>query len=282
VQLIDAREDFVPLRRNMGEKRRELAAGQIDQILERYLACAEGPHSRLFAPADFGYRTIIVERPLRLNFRASPDRLARLDQQRAFQALAEQGCARKTALLSQLTGLPDTLFKDRAAFVSVLREAARGAGIALSSPLLKALLAALSERDESADICRTASGAPESDPQLRDSENVPLREDPLAFFAREVLPFWSDAWVNLSVRDSRDGQIGKVGYEINFTRAFFQYQAPRPLAAIAAEILALEREIEQQFKALHLEELAGEAGQAYQGTPLEGEGKSAHGPAHAG
>ncbi|MBF6592571.1 MAG: hypothetical protein IVW57_18835, partial [Ktedonobacterales bacterium] len=150
------------------------------------------------------------------------------------------------------------------------------------APLLKALLAALSERDESAEICRSAGGAPESDPQLRDSENVPMREDPLAFFAREVLPFWSDAWVNLSERDSRDGQLGKVGYEINFARAFFQYQAPRPLAAIAAEILALEREIAQQFKALHLEELAGEAGQAYQGPRGDGEGESAPGPAHSG
>jgi len=267
VQLIDAREDFVPLRRNMGEKRRELAPGQIDQIIERYLACAEGPHSRLFAPADFGYRTIIVERPLRLNFRASPDRLARLELQRAFQARAgqsgadgdaAQGHARKHALLTQLAGLPDTPFKDREAFVSVLHEAAQRAGITLTAPLLKALLAALSERDESAEVCRNAAGTPESDPQLRDSEHVPLQEDPLAYFAREVLPYWSDAWVNLSVRDSRDGQLGKVGYAINFTRAFFQYQVPRPLAAIAAEILALERELARQFRDLHLEQMAGE------------------------
>jgi type I restriction enzyme M protein len=288
VQLIDAREDYVPLRKHRGEKRRELAPGQIDQILERYLACAEGPHCKLFAPADFGYRTIVVARPLRLNFQASPDRLARLGKQPAFQALAlprraggdeEQGHSPEQALLCQLAAMPGTLCMDRAAFVPALHEAARRAGIALSAPLLKALLAALSERDEGAEICRTASGTPESDPQLRDSENVPLGEDPLAFFAREVLPFWGDAWVDLSVRDSRDGQLGKVGYEIHFTRAFFTYQAPRPLAEIAAEILALERECEQHFKALHLEELAG---QAYQGPCGDGEDESARGRAHGG
>lgn len=264
VQLIDARGDFVKLRRNMGEKRRELAQEHIDQILERYLSFTEGPHSRLFAPADFGYRAITVERPLRLNFQASPERLARIGKPRAEGASAEQGgrdTGKPETLRDLLAGQPDTLFKEREAFISLLRTAARGAGIALTTPVLKAILAALSERDENAEICRTASGAPECDPQLRDSENVPLAEDPLAYFAREVSPYWSDAWVNQAVRDHRDGQLGKVGFAINFERAFYQYQAPRPLAEIAAEILALERETARLFKALHLEELVGEAGQ---------------------
>ena len=78
---------------------------------------------------------------------------------------------------------------------------------------------------------------------MRDFELVPLKEGWSDYVAREVTPFVSDAWVDQTYRDDRDGEIGRVGYEINFNRYFYKYVPPRPLAEIDAELKQLEAEI---------------------------------------
>lgn len=83
----------------------------------------------------------------------------------------------------------------------------------------------------------------EPDTELRDFENVPLEEDVYGYFEREVKPHLPDAWINESVRDEKDGGIGRVGYEINFNRYFYKYEPPRPLEEIDADIKTVEREI---------------------------------------
>ncbi len=127
--------------------------------------------------------------------------------------------------------MPDTLHKDREAFIAELNAVAKKAGIKLRAPIRKAILTALSERDETAAICRDKRGFPEPDPEFRDTERVPLPDgaDPVddegiptsvqEFFDREVRPHAPDAWINRSKRDSRDGHMGLVGYEINFNPA---------------------------------------------------------------
>ena len=111
-------------------------------------------------------------------------------------------------------------------------------------PSARSMLSAhLSERDETADICTDDEGCPEADPELRDTENVPLAEDVSQFFEREVKPHVPDAWVNTAIRDHKDKEVGKVGYEINFNRYFYQYQPPRPLEEIEADIRDLEKDI---------------------------------------
>jgi type I restriction enzyme M protein len=115
--------------------------------------------------------------------------------------------------------------------------------VKVPAPIRKAILAALSERDETADVCLDKDGNPEPDAELRDYENVPFKEDIRAYFEREVRPHVSDAWINESVRDEKDGQIGKVGYEIPVARHFYVYEPPRDLTAIEADIHALERDI---------------------------------------
>ncbi|MBC7284641.1 hypothetical protein [Hoeflea sp.] len=154
-----------------------------------------------------------------------------------------------------LDELPKTLFKDWAQFERVLGEAARKTGLKLSAPVRKAILSALSERDETASICRDKDGNPEPDPELRDTESVPLPEgdDPAdadgvpasvrAFFEREVKPHVPDAWIDTKKRDLRDGRVGVIGYEINFNRYFYRYTPPRPLEEIEADIRAIEGEI---------------------------------------
>ena len=79
-------------------------------------------------------------------------------------------------------------------------------------------------------------GKIQPDPSLRDTENVPLAEDIDEYFAREVLPFAPDAWIDKSKT--------KIGYEIPFTRYFYKYEAPKPSAEIMKEILEIEKELD--------------------------------------
>ena len=142
-----------------------------------------------------------------------------------------------------MRGLPGTLVKDRDELERLLDAAAKQAGVNLPAPACKAVLSALSERDESAAICRDKDGHPEPDPELRDTESVPLAERVEAFFEREVKPHVPEAWIDTSKRDPRDGEVGLVGYEINFNRYFYRYTPPRPLEEIEGEIRGIEAEI---------------------------------------
>jgi type I restriction enzyme M protein len=257
VQLIDATDLWAPMRKSLGDKRRELAEPHIQEVVAVYKAFEDSGRSKLFPTTAFGYRKITVERPLRLNFQASPERLARLREHPAFRGLAaskkkeaeakaqEEALGRKyqEQILAALAALPGTLFRDRAAFEKALKQAERAIPQGLSAPLRKAILATLSERNESAEICRDKDGNPEPDPELRDTENVPLGEDVTAYFEAEVAPHVPDAWVNTAIRDPKDGDVGRVGYEINFNRYFYTYKPPRPLAEIEADIRTLEAEI---------------------------------------
>lgn len=270
VQLINASSFWVPMRRSLGDKRREISAEQIQQITDLFTAFKEGEHCKIFDTANFGYRKITVERPLRLKFQASPERIARLKDETAFQNLATskkknpkekaaeeaEGRKEQEAILAMLGRLPSSLFKDRPSFEAELDKAVKASTLKLAAPICKAILSALSERDETAEICRNepalsgveGEGNPEPDPELRDYENVPLKEDIRAYFDREVKPHVPDAWINTAIVDHKDGKVGKVGYEINFNRHFYKYQPPRPLEAIEADIKAVEEEVVRRLK----------------------------------
>jgi type I restriction enzyme M protein len=266
VQLIDASSFWVLMRKSLGNKRHEISPEQIQQIVKAYLDFKPGEQSKVFKTTDFGYRKITIERPLRLNFQASGERIERLKQESGFMNLAvskkkeakakaaeeAEGRKQQDAILAALRTLPGTLYKSRPPFEDALDAALKKAGRTVAAPIRKAILSALSERDETAEICRDAEGNPEPDPDLRDTENVPLLEDIHAYFDREVKPHVADAWVNTGIRDDKDGDVGKVGYEINFNRYFYQYQPPRPLPEIEADIRTLESEI-----AAMLREVAG-------------------------
>ncbi|HUE96873.1 MAG TPA: hypothetical protein VMN39_09445, partial [Longimicrobiaceae bacterium] len=153
------------------------------------------------------------------------------------------GRALQEAVRKLLRALPGTHVKDRDEFERLLDAAAKKAGVKLAAPVRKAILSALSERDETAVICRDKDGNPEPDPELRDTESVPLAESVEAFFEREVRPHVPDAWIDTSRCDPKDGQVGLVGYEINFNRYFYRYTAPRPLEEIEGEIRGIEQDI---------------------------------------
>ena len=270
VQLIDATSFWTLLRKSLGAKRREVPFERKQDILRLLADVEDGATrkvvqdgeerevvvSRIYPTTHFGFRKITVERPLRLDFQVSPERIARLDDQRAFANLAvsrKKGAAgakdeaagrtQQAAIRALLGSLPDESFLDRALFEVELSRATRKAELKLAAPVRKAILSALSERNDEAEICRDREDRPEPDPELRDTENVPLREDVESFFEREVKPHVPDAWIDANRRDPQDGEVGLVGYEINFNRYFYEYRPPRPLEEIEADIQQVEKEI---------------------------------------
>ena len=120
----------------------------------------------------------------------------------------------------------------------------------MPTPARRAVLNALAERDETAAIWRTRDGRPEPDPELRDTERVPLAEDVNAFFEREVRPHVPDAWIDESKRDARDGKVGVVGYEINFNRHFYRYSPPRSLEDIESDVQGIGADIIKMLRDL--------------------------------
>ena len=247
VQLIDASGDrfWKPMRKSLGSKRREIpeeARAEIVRIYAEFLngQSGEGEVSRVFDIADFGYREIRVERPLRLNFAVDAERLDRLSDRKAFAKLKEN---EQAEIRAALKAIDDGPFTDRTAFHKALTAALKQARIEIPTPVKKAILDALSERDENAHICTDKTGNPEPDPDLRDRELVPLNQDWRDYMQREVLPFAPDAWVDETHKDAQDGQVGRVGYEINFNRYFYSYVPPRPLHELDAELKTLEAEI---------------------------------------
>ena len=273
VQLIDGRRFFVKMRKSLGNKRNELSQEQIDDLTCIHGSFEDGETrdlsdedpvthqprtrpcvvSKVFANEEFGYRKLTVKRPLRLNFAATPQRIARLEDEKAFQSLARskkrpgpthdaevaEGGARQEAIRGLLHSLAKAtggkVVRDRAAFNAALDAAAEAAGLRLSAPERKSVLAALGDRDPEAAICRDRRGNPEPDPKLRDTETVPLREDVDAYVAREVLPHVPDAWL--------DESKTKIGYEIPLNRHFYVYEPPRPLEEIEADLGTLKAEI---------------------------------------
>jgi type I restriction enzyme M protein len=256
VQLIDATSSWIPMRKSLGDKRREIPREKAEEILTLLRTFEESEHVKIFPTTHLGFRKITVERPLRLNFQASPERIARLEKERAFEALAQskkkgaagakeqaEGRAQQEEIRKLLRTLPGSPYKDRDEFERILTAATRKAGVMLPAPIQKAILSALSERDDTAEICRDNKGQPEPDPDLRDTESVPLAESIEAFFEREVKPHVPDAWIDTGKRDQKDGQVGVVGYEINFNRYFYRYTPPRPLEEIEADIRGIEKDI---------------------------------------
>ena len=270
VQLIDASSFWVQMRRSLGDKRRQITPETAQDILKLLVDYRDGDTrvvtkdgsqeevvvSSVFPTSHFGFRKITVERPLRLNFLASPERIARLEEERGFQSLAKskkrgyaasqeetQGLRLQGALRDLLNDLSETTVPDRKAFEAMLDDALKKAGVKLPAPGKRAVLNALSERDETAAVCHGRNGEPEPDPELRDTERVPLAETVDDFFAREVLPHVPDAWIDESKRDPKDGQVGVVGYEINFNRHFYRYAPLRPLEDIEHDIQVIEEDI---------------------------------------
>ena len=245
VLLINASDLHTPMRKSLGSKRKQLSDEAINEIVALYSRYEASPIAKIFPTSAFGYRRITVERPLKLAFYPQDaERLAALQADKGWDKL---DASLQAAILAALPQLPEQLLC-REQFKKQLTKAL--GATKLPAPALKLLINTLGEQNDAAQICMT-KGEPEASSELRDYENVPLGEDIHAYLAREVLPHVPDAWIDVSKTDALDGQVGIVGYEIPFNRHFYQYQPPRPLAEIDAELDTVAKEIMQLLAEVH-------------------------------
>jgi type I restriction enzyme M protein len=300
VQLIDGTRFFQRMKKSLNNKRNEITEDQIRQLTRLYGDYRDGETakvvidqktgeeetrvvSRIFDNREFGFLKVTVERPLRMNFEAKAERIAKLDEQSAFANLATskkrkndkaaaqeiaEGRKQQDAIRKALATLEAKgRYVDRAIFVGDLNRAAKRAAVKLDAPLKKAIFAALGERDADAEICRDGNGAPEPDSELRDTENISLPRgatlplpmqfgpdkpnDKLVEVFRNVIDGHMAREVLPYVADAWvDYDKTKIGYEIPINRHFYVYKPPRPLSEIEMEITALEGEIAELLKGL--------------------------------
>jgi len=246
VQLIDARSFGQKMRKNLGNKRHEISEEARGRVMKLYKEFKENEYSKIFKTTDFGYRQITIERPLKLNFQVSPERIEKVKAEGVFQRLdAEE----QKAVLDLLSGFTNkNLFTNLVKFLKIFEPYLKP--YKLSQAIKKVIIGSLSERDENAKVCKDDDGNIESDSELRDYENVPLGQDIYKYFEKEVKPYVADAWIDKSVRDHKDNEIGRIGYEIPFTRHFYKYEAPRNLKEIETDIEKIENELLALLKQL--------------------------------
>jgi len=286
VQLINALELYVKLRKNLGDKNCEMTAEHIDQITKLYMDFEESDISKIFPNEYFGYNKITVERPLRFSAQFTEEALKTLRYDKSIademawayekfgddvysklkdlkpdieKHLAKHEIKLKAAHKKNLLSLDfwkaqldvlnnaDKLMKiigkeqhdDFNKFSVLLADIIKSEKLKLDNKAQKAIINAITWKNEDAEpvIKKTEKDGNivyEADGDLRDTENVPLDEDIQTYFEREVLQHVPDAWI--------DHKKTVKGYEISFTRYFYNYVPPRSIEEITAEILQLEKE----------------------------------------
>lgn len=243
IQLIDATDLYEEMNRNLGEKSHRLNDEHIEEITRLFGDLSANGRSKVVSTEEFGYRRIVIDRPLRMNFEATEDRIGRLDDERAF---TNRSAEKQNAIKEALFELPDNqVWKDNIEFREALNNIFEERGIDVSDSVIGNIENALGERDPEAEICRSKSGDPEHDTDLREYAKIPLGVDPHKYFEEEIEPHVPDAWINEESKryDDKDGELGIVGYEINFNRHFYDYESPRPLSEINSDIEEVEQKI---------------------------------------
>ena len=283
IQLIDARERWTPMKRSLGNKRRCLDEKAINDVTREHGALSVSPTSKIFDNADFGYRHVTILRPLRLQFQITQEAKERyLDScpelldavlaiEKALGNDAHHDWNAVWAVVQKIVkSLPDDQGWAKGAKGTAQKKAFREAFTEVNAKAVPVVakehkkveldFAALfpgqdwsgatsRSRDEIAALLGLHPAGKgkwveyEADANLKDAENISLNDDVVSYVLREVRPYVNDAWIDRDSLDEQDGGIGKVGYEINFNREFFQYQPPRPLAEIDAELAAVEKRI---------------------------------------
>ena len=288
VQLIDAREHFVKMRKSLGEKRKEISQEQIAEITRLYGDFAPSEKVKIFENAVFGYQRITVERPLRVRFEVTAETIDALKSSKVYATLSEKGWGDIDA--AEVPGAIDAILakvsdhvweKQEEAETALARATvetwaemgweidveAHATGVGAWADALEVkpahgrqLLDCLKVRDENATVVLNAKGSPEPDTDLRDNENVPLPVGPVEWEAdltdrlatapyRKGIDTYMGAEVLPYVPDAWvDHDKTKVGYEIPLTRHFYKYVPPRPLDEINGEIRQLELEIQELLR----------------------------------
>jgi type I restriction enzyme M protein len=233
VQLLDARDVWTAggsedSKRSLGDKRRHMTVAQIDKIVRLYGNFNEGPRSKILDNADFGYTRVTIERPLRLRYQMTADDKARLLD--ACPHLLDDVQA-----IDKVLGPEPRL--DWPATWTEIEALLRKRGTRWKATEQKLFRSVFTARDVKAAPVSVGGRDHvfEADVDLRDFENVPLKEDVAVYFEREVKPHAPDAWM--------DRSKDKVGYEINFNQHFYVFTPPRDLTEIDADLKKAEDEV---------------------------------------
>jgi type I restriction enzyme M protein len=239
VKLVDARAMGTKMRRGLGDKRKELtneAIAEITRIYDEALGKNPDERVKVMRNEEFGFARLTIERPLR--------RIWRLDEAALLSS--------SEVIRTKLETMKHATFTDQKEAEAVLMKAG------LEGKEITAGLKALATTDPTAKPTVSKKGEVEADSYLRDNENIPL---PVGFIemgekqqasllvklaeehlVKEIHPYVPDAWVDQSKT--------KIGYEIPFTRQFYVYTPPRPVAEIRSEIENLEKQIQDLMKDL--------------------------------
>lgn len=263
VTLIDARTIRTQLRKNLGEKRYEISDDNATKILDYYNKNTENNHVKIFNTTNFAYRQITVQRPLRLKFEITDETMERLKNHKEFlndvpsKKAGEKGDGEnkiwqelRAAIYVILEKMRGTVINSRAIFLENFETELKKRDCKIAKKTLKTVWQQVGERDEEAEICLDEKSNQEADNELKDTERVPYGMDVNEYFEKEVKPYASDAWIDESVCDVKDGKIGIVGYEISFSRYFYKYVEPRSVEEIEEDIKVTEAEVQKLLKDL--------------------------------
>ncbi len=284
IQLVDGTSFSHKMRKSLGSKRNEISPDDIKELTKIYGEFKEGEFCKIFDNKEFGYLKVTIERPLRLNFQISDERIENVYSQSAFSKLYDEDIAQELELkkekqtikkreLLTLTKLykgkelqdniinilkankSTEIIKNREVFSDKLGALLKNMDI--NNSIFKAILMGLSERDEIADYC-LKSKSKEADTSLRDTESIPLSKD--------VIDYITDTQIHIDKEQKNileyverevsphvseywiDHSKTKIGYEIPFTRYFYKYEELRPFKEIMLEIEELEKEIQSEIK----------------------------------
>ena len=256
IQLVNAVDYFIPMRKSLGNKRKEISDEQIAEIKALYKNFEPNEKCKIFDNKDFGYRKITVERPLKLSFLVNDEAIEKVKETTQFinlavskkkdesVKLAEEEAGRKEQykIIEMLQSFDSSKqYMSREEFLKDIKSKAKEYDVKLGAALLKAIVNAIGERNEEAEICRDSKGNIESDTTLRDTETIPLKEDIQEYFDREVKAHVEDAYIDEST-------FNNIGYEIPITRHFYKYVELRPFEEIMKEVAELEDEITLEIK----------------------------------
>lgn len=261
VLLIDASGMSQLMKKNLGKKRREFTADCVERIANAYadfknMEWQENPtgtpgrvlKAKVFDREHFFYRKVTIERPLRMRFQVTQAGMDTLFKDKAYEKMPNE----QFQLLKETVKAMDaeSVFMDAESFREAMGKAASrvakefewtGKAGKLGAKCYELARKHMGTKDKTAEPTTNEKGDVLSDSELRDAEYVPFNEDIEAYFQREVVPYWPDAWINYQVIDAKDEKTGVVGTEINFNREFYVYTPPRSREAIAADIEAKER-----------------------------------------
>lgn len=238
VQLIDATGMGSSMRKNEGNKRKYIDQGSIDEISRIYADFEESSVSKIFDYTDFGYRRVKVQQPLRMYFDFNEENRHSFGNNKEFNKLSAVPYDNVKKYIESFADQVKSFEWFTTEFLPNFPN------IKITKSFYQSLINIFGVKSSDAEIV-SFNGEVLFDNDLTDYENIPLSQDIAAYMAKEVLPHAPDAAIDTSYTDAKDGQVGVVGYEINFNRYFYVFEQPRHPNEIMAEIKELSAEVAQ-------------------------------------